>query len=49
MRKAVTGAPYIAQVAGLVLVCFGVGMLAGVAWSLIVAGAGAIVGGAANE
>lgn len=39
----------IVQVVGLLAICFGVGMLAGAAWALIVGGGGAIVGGALNE
>jgi hypothetical protein len=41
--------PSLLQVAGLVAVCFGVGMLAGLAWALVAGGASAVVVGAANE
>lgn len=37
------------QVVGAVVICFGVGMLAGVAWALIFGGGAAVAAGAMNE
>lgn len=48
-RDRVFAWPVWLQVLGFILVCFGVGALAGAAWALITGGVGAIVVGGAND